>query len=66
MNLPKNISDKIQNSYDEGAYTQVLDEIEKLNGKYNNSPVLLNFVGAAHQQLGNIKASIEAFQKLSN
>ena len=33
MNLPKNISEKIQNSYDEGAYTQVLDGDRKTQWK---------------------------------
>ena len=40
MNLLENISENIHNFYDKGAYAQVLAEIEKLNGKYNNSLVL--------------------------
>ena len=42
MSLPKNISEKIQNFYDRGAYPQVLAKTEKLSGKYKDSPVLLN------------------------
>ena len=63
INVPQAIIDQLLNLYNQQKFEELLEQADKLLGKYSNSHLIWNIIGAAHQALGRFDEAFKAFKQ---